>query len=398
VPDGVVPFRDVYFTSIIRDATGRKMSKSLGNSPDPIELIERYGADALRFTVCYLAPLGQDVLFSSEKCEIGRNFANKIWNAGRFLLMNRAGLEATGDGAASSSPSSAAGAPSASGAHADLADRWILSRLHTTIGGVRETLDKFDINNTAKIVYDFVWHDFCDWYLEMIKARLYAGGDAPTKEQMAEKAAVLANAFSIFDGALRLLHPYMPFISEELWHATGDRRQGEFLMSSEFPRPDARLIDTKVEKEMAFVQEAINGVRNVRGELSVPPSKEITVLMSGDGTAVLKKYEGYFRRLARVSRIDDAPGGRKPAGAASVIVGKGELYIPLEGLIDLDAERGRLKKELERITGLHEAAKKKLSNTSFIERAPAAVIDQEKKKLESFEDAISKLTKNLEAL
>ncbi|HSG28397.1 MAG TPA: class I tRNA ligase family protein, partial [Candidatus Krumholzibacterium sp.] len=220
LPDGsrrtggrdTIPFRDVYFTSIIRDAQGRKMSKSLGNSPDPLEVIREYGADALRFTVLYLAPLGQDVLYSNEKCEIGRNFANKIWNAGRFLLMNAAESGVT--------PGSATDID----AHQDLADRWILSRLHSTVLSLNRSLDGFEINQAVKTLYDFIWHDFCDWYLEMIKGRIY--GD----ETAAVKTAVVGRAVAVFETSLRLLHPFMPFLTEELWQQFAPPTPGGSVM------------------------------------------------------------------------------------------------------------------------------------------------------------------------
>jgi valyl-tRNA synthetase len=391
LPDGsrrtsaaqMVPFRDVYFTSIIRDAQGRKMSKSLGNSPDPLEVIREYGADALRFTIVYLAPLGQDVLYSNEKCEIGRNFANKIWNAGRFLMMN------AGEGGA------APPAPEPVDAHADLADRWILSRYHSTAAALNAALGRFEINVASKLLYDFVWHDFCDWYVEMVKGRLY--GDEPGEV----RSAVLGRAIMIFEETMKLLHPFMPFLTEELWQSLRPRGRGESIMVSAFPAGDAAWVDASAEEEMTFVQECINSIRNIRGELAVPPAREISLLLRFDeprASAVVMKYERYFRRLARVSGIGEHRSPAKPPHSAGAVVRGGEIFVPLEGIIDLAAERSRIEKELARVTGMYENTRTKLQNGSFVERAPAKIVEQEKGKLESFRSTMEKLRASLESL
>jgi valyl-tRNA synthetase len=391
LPDGsprkrsedLVPFKDVYFTSIIRDIQGRKMSKSLGNSPDPLDVIDEYGADALRFTVIYLAPLGQDVLYSNEKCEIGRNFANKIWNAGRFLLMNK---EQLGNSHASNSNIEL---------HLDLSDRWILSRLHSFIGDLNDALGRFEINLATKILYDFIWHDFCDWYVEMIKGRLY--GDEPQEV----KQIVLNRAIIIFDQALKLLHPFMPFVSEELWQHLAERKPNESIMVSQFPVKDNKWIDKKTEEEMAFVQNVINSVRNVRGELSVPPSKEIQLVINFTEKTkeeTIKKYLSYFQRLARVTKIEYLEDNKKPPHSASAVVEGGEVFIPLEGIIDLKAERERIQKEINRVQGMIDGIQKKLANESFVSKAPKEVVDKEREKLENFNANLEKLQKNLQRL
>jgi valyl-tRNA synthetase len=384
--DALVPFRDVYFTSIIRDMKGRKMSKSLGNSPDPLDVIAEFGADALRFTILYLAPLGQDVLYSNEKCELGRNFANKVWNAGRFLLMNRQQLNIA---------PSVTLAAAWSEEHLDLADRWILSRLHSTIDAMNSSLDQFEINHATKLQYDFIWHDFCDWYVEMMKARLY--GDEPEEV----KQIVLMRALTVFDQILRLLHPVMPFVTEELWHSLEERREKASLMVSAFPVAEKRWIDPKTESEMAFVQSVINAVRNARGELTVPPSKEITLLVHFTDTSkgeVISKYRNYFLRLARVTDISELGAGKKPKHAAGLVIEGGEAFIPLEGLIDLGEERERIEKELTRLHGMVASIEQKLSNQSFVDRAPREIVDKEREKLQTMRSNITKLEGNLERI
>ncbi|MCX6139154.1 MAG: valine--tRNA ligase, partial [Ignavibacteriales bacterium] len=207
-----IPFKHVYFTSIIRDVQGRKMSKSLGNSPDPLDVIASFGADALRFTVLYLAPIGQDVLYSNERCELGRNFANKIWNAGRFLLMNRAAI---GDAS-----------PAAEQKSTELSDRWIESRFHTTVQQVTAAMEEFRVNDSVKMLYDFIWHDFCDWYVEFAKQRV------SELTESSDKLRIVNRAIGIYEEALKLLHPFMPFVTEEIWQHLGERRSGDSIMTA----------------------------------------------------------------------------------------------------------------------------------------------------------------------
>jgi valyl-tRNA synthetase len=378
-----IPFKDVYFTSLVRDDKGRKMSKSLGNSPEPLDLISEYGADAVRFTILYLAPLGQDIYYSSEKNELGRNFANKIWNAGRFLLMNR---DQTGEAQARTGFNLD---------HLDLADRWILSRFHSTTQEITTALQGYEINRVSKTIYDFFWHDYCDWYVEMIKSRLY--GNEPVEV----KQAVVSRALDIFDGALRLLHPMMPFVTEELWQNIRTRNSGETIMLSQLVIADTSLIDKQVEDEMAFVQSVIESLRNIRGEMNIAPSREISLTMKlspARHAESLKQYEGYLQRLARVTSVTYVTDGARPKLAASAVVQGEELFVPLEGLIDIDVEKARLKKEIDRMTGVLNGIRNKLSNESFVSRAPKDVVEKEKEKQASFETNLEKLQKSFDAL
>ncbi|MBU2444323.1 MAG: valine--tRNA ligase [Bacteroidetes bacterium] len=375
-----IPFKDVYFTSIIRDDKGRKMSKSLGNSPDPLEVIDQYGADALRFTVIYLAPLGQDVLFSVDKCEIGRNFANKIWNAGRFLLMNRENISLNENLLHS---------------HLDLADKWILSRLNATIQNLNDALDQFKINDASKQIYNFIWSDYCDWYIEFIKNRI----NSETNDEI--KSAILTRAIRVYENILKLLHPIMPYITEEIWQALADRQEGESIMISTFPAADHSLIKPFVDGEMDFLQNIITSVRNIRGEMNVPPSKTCDVVIKTENRKfeeIIKNYSQYISRLARVENISVGKDVVKPKHSSSAVMRGVEIFVPLEGLIDIEVERERLKKEAERLQRLLDGVNKKLSNESFTSRAPKEVIEKEKEKQHNFSTSLEKIKHSLKLL
>ncbi|HET56148.1 MAG TPA: valine--tRNA ligase, partial [Ignavibacteria bacterium] len=369
-----IPFKDVYFTSVIRDEKGRKMSKSLGNSPDPLEVIDQYGADALRFTINYLAPLGQDVLFSTDKCEIGRNFANKIWNAARFLLMNAQDLELD---------------ESLIDKHIDFSDKWIESRFNSTIKSYKAALDKFDINGAHKIIYGFIWNDFCDWYLEMSKNRIYS-------EDKEIKSAVLTRSINLFAEMMKLLHPMMPYITEEIWQSLDDRKDGESISTSKFPKEDESKIDKPAEEEIEFMQSVVNAIRNIRGEMNIPPSKQIDLYLKADKISDVQKK--YIQSLVRVEKLIVDADIDKPKASASSVVKGCDIYIPLEGLIDLDVERQRLQKEINRLEGLLNAVTKKLSNEKFVNNAPDDVVEKEKVKQRDWTESIDKLKKILEDL
>ncbi|MCX6175050.1 MAG: valine--tRNA ligase [Ignavibacteriales bacterium] len=362
-----IPFKDVYFTSLVRDMQGRKMSKSLGNSPDPLDLIDEYGADALRFTMTYIAPLGQDVLFSSEMVEIGRNFANKMWNAGRFLLMNAQNIPLN---------------PALKDKHIDFTDRWIMSRFQTTMKEFNDTLDKFEVNNGSKIVYSYVWNDFCDWYIELAKNRLYQGAEEV-------KSAVLTRVVLLYEEMLKLVHPFMPFITEEIWQLLDERKKGESISTSSFPKFNNKLIDKKAEEEILFVQEVVSAIRNIRGEMNLPPSKLINVFLKTE--KVTEEQVRYIKSLVRINDLKFDANITKPKASASAVVKGCDIFIPLEGLIDVGVERGRIEKEIARLTSSLEGVKKKLSNDGFVAKAPAEVLERERTKLADWEKALDKL-------
>ena len=362
-----VPFKDVYFTSIVRDDQGRKMSKSLGNSPDPIDVIEEFGADALRFTITYIAPLGQDVLFSEEKCALGRNFANKIWNAARFLMMNAEGLHLN---------------PELKDKHYDFADKWILSKFQSTIKNVEKSWDAFDITGAVKQIYSFIWNDFCDWYIELIKNRLYS-------DNIEVKTAVLVRSLSLFDDMLKMLHPIMPFITEEIWHLLKERKAGESISITDMPELNENLIDISAEEEMEFIQNVVTAVRNIRGEMNIPPSKKINLYIKSD--KVKASQINYIKSLGRVEEFVFAKDLEKPQASANAVIKDAEIFILLEGLIDVKVEREKLEKEIQRLNGMLIGVEKKLSNEKFVNNAPADVVENEKRKKEDWKNSIEKL-------
>ncbi len=362
-----VPFKDVYFTSIIRDDKGRKMSKSLGNSPDPIDVINNYGADALRFSINYLAPLGQDVLFNEEKTELGRNFANKIWNAARFLLMNAQDVELNNN---------------LIDKHIDFTDKWIQSRFQNTLQKFETALDAFDVNGATKIIYNFIWNDFCDWYIELSKKRMYA-------EDKEIKAAVLTRSLTLFADMMKVLHPFMPFISEEIWQLLDERKDGESISTSEFPKQNAKLINNDAESEIEFVQAVVTAIRNIRGEKNIHPAKTISVYLKI--SAISEVQQMYIKSLAKVEELVVGENINKPKGSVSAVVKGFDLFIPLEGLIDLSVERERVEKEIKNLEGILAKINGKLSNKRFVQNAPAKLVEQEKAKQTEWQNSLDKL-------
>jgi valyl-tRNA synthetase len=321
------------------------------------------------------------VLFSTDKCEIGRNFANKIWNAGRFLLMNKKEILGSAEPHLENLPAE----------HLDLADRWIVSRLHHAIQRFDRALDDFQINDSTKIVHEFLWHDFCDWYLELVKTRFY--GDEPAEV----KRIVLTRALWIFDRALRLLHPVMPFITEELWQHLAPRN-GASLVRAAFPAADPAWIDEPTENDMEFVQDIINAVRNIRGENNIPPSQDIRVLVRHAEPRrhlIFESYGKYLRKLARVEAIDIVSTTYQPRLAAGAVVQGAEVFVPLEGLVDVNGERKRLEKEIQRMQQMVESIGRKLGNAQFVDRAPQDVVQREREKLRDFQTSLEKLQRNL---
>jgi valyl-tRNA synthetase len=384
---GEVPFKHVYFTSLIRDSTGRKMSKSLGNSPDPLDVIATYGADALRFTILFIAPVGQDVLYDNDKCEIGRNFANKIWNAGRFLMMHRDQLPPSNGqlGIVSPVPSD------------DLTDKWIISRFSSTVKEVTVAMDHFRVNDAVKLLYEFLWKDFCDWYVEFVKNRLQETSDEHLKR------AIITRALKIYEETLKLLHPFMPFVTEEIFQHLAERKADETIMRSMMPQiaETEFQIDAYVERQMEFFQNVITAVRQIRSEMNIPMSKPIDFVASCsdfEKVTILEDNKNALQKLLRLGTITIGMAMEKPGYAASSVVNGQEIFIPLKGLIDTGIERERLQKEIDRLEGQLRGVLAKLNNQNFVGKAAPEIIEKEKNKQQNFEQTIQKLKANLEQL
>ncbi len=386
-----VPFKDVYFTSIIRDGDGRKMSKSLGNSPDPLHLISKYGADAVRYTTLYLAPLGSDVKVNvvddngkadAPQMEFGRNFANKIWNAARFLLM-----KATEAGDVTSAATLSASERSA-------ADLWILSRYHSTIKAVHDNLGSYKITDYTRALYDFIWKDFCDWYVEIMKVQ-FASNEDPAYRQ-----SLMRFALDLFEGALALLHPVMPFITEEIWHVLGQRSESVFLATSALPALDESCIDKKQEEHFEVLQLVIDELRMLKSQSGIKPGQKLPLIIRCAPTDV-EFYTSVSAMIASLTRNElpeVSSEAQKPAASLSSVVRGIELWLVAESAIDVDKERERLTKELERLQNLQRSTEAKLNNERFVANAKAEVVDAERTKLRSAQEGIAKAEESLAAL
>jgi valyl-tRNA synthetase len=382
---GEVPFRDVYVTGLVRDHLGRKMSKSLGNGIDPMEVVRLFGSDALRYTVVSGASAGTDQLLNYQNLEEsfgpGRNFANKLWNAGRFALMN------IGD-----EPVKALDEVADS---LELADRWILSRLSRTAGEMTGQLERFRLNEASGAAYSFFWGELADWYLEMVKPRLKGEADEGSRE------AARATLVVVLDLTMRLLHPIMPFITETVWQRLPRRLGGSpSLVVASWPEPVAAWEDDEVEAQVAELQELVGVVRNLRSEYGVQPSMRLTVRVSGESPRLRSVLDRAGRVLVDLARVEVVPGGaeRGEAGASAVLRSGAELFLPLEGVIDLDRERARIRAEVERVAGLADGTRGRLGNESFVARAPSDVVQKERDKLQALEEQKAKLEHTLEAL
>jgi valyl-tRNA synthetase len=380
---GRCPFRDVYLNSIVRDGQGRKMSKSLGNSPDPLDVIDQYGADALRFTIVSIAPVGQDVRYDVEKTEFGRNFANKIWNAARFALMN------LGEGTIE--PYGADG-PGADGAAPSMADRWILSRLQGAIEDTRAALAAYRFNDAASTLYRFIWGELCDWYLELSKPALY--GADQTAKQAARRTLV-----TVLDQTLRLLHPFMPFLSEEIWQALPLRRPTASICVAPYPTASPARHDADTEARIGELIAAVTAVRNIRSELGIAPGTPVSVRLAADGRGErVRAIEGFIKTLAKVSDVE-LLGGERPSGEPSAhVAGLGELFVPLRGAVDASAVRDRLEKDLTKVEKELRGAEAKLSRADFVDKAPADVVEKERAKAAGLRERRATLEKHLAVL
>ncbi|MYL58086.1 valine--tRNA ligase [Virgibacillus halodenitrificans] len=371
------PFKDVLIHGLIRDADGRKMSKSLGNGVDPMEVIDKYGADSLRYFLLTGSTPGQDLRFHWEKVESTWNFANKIWNASRFSLMNLEGfnyedIDLTGE--------------------KTIADKWILTRLNETIEHVTKNTNKYEFGEAGRYLYNFIWDDLCDWYIEMAKLPLYG-------EDEAKKTTTRSVLAYVLDQTMRMLHPYMPFITEEIWQKLPHK--GESITVAKWPKVREEFHDEEASKVMKLLVSIIKSVRNIRAEVDTPMSKQIKLIIQAESQSIMDALESnreYLQRFCNPSELVIATNVEAPEKAMSAVITGAELFLPLEGLIDFDKEIERLEKELAKWTKEVERVQKKLSNKGFVSKAPEAVVEEERQKEKDYLEKQAKVTARLNEL
>lgn len=378
-----IPFKDVYIHALVRDAHGQKMSKSKGNVVNPLTMIEKFGTDAFRFTLTAFAAQGRDVKFSEDRAGGYRNFVNKVWNASRFILMNIEGHKAA----------------DISSVKLNLIDRWILSRLNTAADEVNSALKEYRFNDAAAAVYQFIWREFCDWYIELSKPVL--------QEKCGNADATRATLLHVLETSLRLLHPFMPFVTEEIWQSLpydgssyDNSKVGiRSIMIAPFPVFSKECEDSDAEKRMALVMDAIGAVRTIRGEMNISPSKRLKALINAQeqDASVLEAARIFIETLARCD-VDIGTDLKKPDNAATEVRPPIEIYVPLEGLVDIGAEIARLEKDLKKIEIELATINKKLNNEDFLERAPKAVIEKERSKLKDASERGIKIKESIEKI
>jgi valyl-tRNA synthetase len=365
---GEVPFRVVFLHAMVRDEKGEKMSKTRGNVIDPLDITAKYGADALRFTLASMAGQGRDIKLSTERIAGYRAFANKIWNAARFVLMNAEGFDSR--------------APLAS-----VYDRWILSRYNRCAEETRAALEQFQLSDAANGIYRFIWNELCDWAIELSKPALY-GEKSPAERASAQNALLTA-----LEGALRLLHPFMPFVTEEIWQRLPNR-SGRSIMIAPFPAPGAR--DEAAEREMDAISRAIDGARSVRGEVNLPPNQKVPLILFARDRSLFQRHERAFRHLANASEVTvrgfDEP---RPRGAAVHVEAEVEVHLPLAGLIDFAAEKTRVEKELARTGSELQGLRQRLDNAGFVARAPPEVVEKDRARMAELAEKREKLGRHL---
>lgn len=367
-----VPFEYVYFTGMVRDVQRRPLSKSLGNSPDPIELIEKYGSDALRLGMMLITPEGKDVIYKEDSIQQGRNFLNKIWNAFRLLMMNAENYEQL----------------SIEDINLMKVDRWIISRTMSLVKETDNNLDSFMINETARILVNRFWHEFCDWYLEIMKPRLNNGNEE-------ERKAAISVALWTFEKYLKLLHPFIPFITEEINELIpGERKE---LIDSEWPVYEDSYRDIPLEKNMEFLQDFITGVRNIRGEFNVSPEEKINVRLQGDKDKI-ELIKNQSEWIMFLSGLESIVSGGKTSNSAFFHLRGLDVYIPLEGVIDFTKEKERLSSEIEDLEQVLSGINARLSNDEFLEKAPEDVVKRTEEKKERLDNKIKRLKENLKKL
>ncbi|WP_026660866.1 valine--tRNA ligase [Butyrivibrio sp. AC2005] len=378
---GTYPFHTVLFHGLVRDSQGRKMSKSLGNGIDPLDIIDNYGADALRLTLITGNAPGNDMRFYNERVENSRNFANKVWNASRFIMMNMGEDE-----------KSAINQPAPEGL--EPVDHWILSRLNNTIREVTENMDKYELGIAVQKVYDFIWDEFCDWYIEMVKPRLYNSDDKKSHE------AVLWTLQTVLINGLKLLHPYMPFVTEEIFCTLQDEE--ESIMISKWPEYKEEWNYASDEKAIETIKEAVRGIRNIRTQMNVAPSRKALVYVVSEKDEVLDIFRTgklFFETLASASEsVFQKDKSGIAEDAVSVVLAEATIYIPFSDLVDISAEIERLEKEKKRLEGELKRSQSMLSNEKFLSKAPAEKIEEEKEKQKKYEQTFAQVEERLAQL
>jgi len=374
------PFKEVYIHALVRDAQGQKMSKSKGNVIDPLTVIDEFGTDAFRFTLAAFAAMGRDIKLSTERIAGYRHFVNKLWNASRFALMNLEGFD-----------------PAQSdvdrGEHS-LADRWILTRLAEVIRQTNQSLAEYKFNDAAGALYAFTWHEFCDWYIELIKDDLYG-------EDSAARGRAQSVLFTVLEQLLRLLHPFMPFVTEEIWQALPGERPVASIQLSTYPIGEEISVDDAGARKMELLMEVIKGIRNIRGEMDVPPSKQISAVFdckNAEAAEILAEGKGYLTTLARVSDLTYGQGVERPSKAATQIAGEVEILLPLAGMINVEEEKKRLRKEIAKAEKDVMLFEKKLSNEAFLAKAPPQVLEKDRGKLKDAREKLRILQESLQKI
>ena len=376
---GDVPFRDVYIHGLVRDEKGEKYSKTRGNVVDPLDLIDRFGADALRFTLAALTMPGSDLKLSESRTEGYRHFANKIWNASRFALMNLEKFNVD-EMTQEVTPE-----------RFSLPDRWIRGRLNQTIRDVQKGLEEYKFNEASYVLYQFIWHEFCDWYLELAKLTLYQEGESRGR------TLTQRTLLEILDAILKLLHPFMPFITEEIWQQLPGRKENKSIMIAEFPKADERYDDEAVADQMALVVEVVNALRNIRGEMNLPPGEQVKALFrtkNGEVENRLRENQSFIQSLALVNEFKFGPDLEKPLYSAFMVVRDVEIFVPMDRS-RMEEEAKRLQKEISKIEKESAFVMKKLSNEQFLSKAPALIVEEVKEKALEFDGQRGKLEESL---
>ncbi len=375
-----VPFKEVYIHALVRDSHGQKMSKSKGNVIDPLTIVDEYGADAFRYTLCAFAAMGRDIKLSTDRIGGYRNFVNKLWNASRFALMNLEDFAPAENGL--------------SGLPLSQADQWILNRYAFAAEEVNRALTNYKFNEAASTLYSFTWHEFCDWYIELSKDNLYGDNTEVRKSTQ----TVL---FLVLEGLLRMLHPILPFVTEEIWQALPGKRGVDSIMQADYPTAALVATDASVVADMELVMDVIRAIRNVRGELDVPPGKRIKVVLDCKSESVvqaIKAGQKYIHSLARVDNLVVGVAVERPKQVSTQVAGEVEVLIPLADLINVAEEEARLNKEIEKVQKDVGFFEKKLSNEKFVANAPPQVLEKDRAKLAAAEQKREILEQSLKKI